>query len=55
MPRSLGYHTALWPVEYSLDMERVKSVGVSPELLYLGEGETFEDVFEELAGNGSQR
>ena len=46
--QELGYHTALWPVEYSLDMERVKSVGVSPELLYLGEGETFEDVFEEL-------
>ena len=46
-----GYYTILFPMEYSLEPTRIKSVGLNEKLLIMGEGaETIEDIFDLLKG-----
>lgn len=46
-----GYYTILFPMEYSLEPTRIKSVGLDETKLIMGEGaETIEDIYDLLRG-----
>jgi recombination protein RecA len=43
-----GYHTVIFPTEYSVNYRRVKTVGLNDDLLMVGDAGTIEDVYERL-------
>lgn len=46
--QQLGYYAGVFPTEYSLDYNRMKSVGVDVSRLMIFDPETIEDIFEQL-------
>lgn len=44
----VGYYTGIFPMEYSLDIDRARSVGIDENKLVVFEAETIEDVYDQI-------